>query len=172
MRNLHYEERLQWLGLQSLQRRWRLQADLITAIKIFTGVLDIDPKLFFLSPARNGLRGHPFKVLQGACHRRRGGSAFSVRVVKYWNKPLASVVKTASVNVVKKRLEKFWTEVYYHLPHWLNTHLPISLPTPSHLHNPINSYHLYMLPNSLLYIYVVSSGPLWPIFSHYKTIIK
>ncbi len=57
MRNLPYEERLQRLGLHSLQQR-RLRDDLITAFKIFKGLLDIDPNLFFLPPARRGLRGH------------------------------------------------------------------------------------------------------------------
>ncbi len=107
-RHLPYEERLQRLGLHSLRRR-RLQADLITAFKIFTCLLDIDPNLFFLPPARSGLRGHPFKVLQGASHRRKRGSAFSVRVVKYWNKlPLL---------MLSRKGWKVWTEVFPHLPH-------------------------------------------------------
>ncbi len=105
MRHLPYEERPQRLGPQSLHRR-RLRDDLITAFKIFKGLLNIDPNLFFLPPARRGLRGHPFKVLQGASHRRRRGSAFSVKVVKYWNKLPASVVTAPSVNVFKKRLEE------------------------------------------------------------------
>ncbi len=46
MRHLPYEERLQRLGLHSLQRR-KLWDDLITAFKIFKGLLDIDPNLFF-----------------------------------------------------------------------------------------------------------------------------
>ncbi len=46
MRHLSYEERLQRLGLHSLQRK-RLRADLITAFKILTGLLDIDPDLLF-----------------------------------------------------------------------------------------------------------------------------
>ncbi len=116
MRHFPYEERLQRLGLHSLQRR-RLRDDLITAFKICKGLLDIDPNLFFLPPTRRGLRGHPFKVLQGASHRRRRGSAFSVRVVKYWNKLPASVVTAPSVNVFKKRLEEVWTDVFPHLPH-------------------------------------------------------
>ncbi len=116
MRYLPYEERLQGLGLHSLKRR-RIWADLITAFKIFKGLLDIDPYLFFLPPARRGLRGHPLKVLQGASHCRKRGSALSVRVVKYWNKLPASVVTAPSVNVFKKRLEKVWTEVFPHLPH-------------------------------------------------------
>ncbi len=57
------------------------------------------------------------KVLQDASHRRRRGSAFSVRVVKYWNKLSASVVTAPSINVFKKRLKKVWTEVFPHLPH-------------------------------------------------------
>ncbi len=46
MRHLPYEERLQRLGLHSLQRR-RLRVDLVTAFKIFKGLLDIDPNLFY-----------------------------------------------------------------------------------------------------------------------------
>ncbi len=72
---------------------------------------------FFLPASRRGLRGHPFKALQGVSHRRRRGSAFSMRVVKYWNKLPASVVTAPSVNVFKKRLEEIWIEVFYHLPH-------------------------------------------------------
>ncbi len=102
MRHRPYEERLQWR---------RLRVDLIMAFKIFKGLLDIDP------PARRGLRGHPFKVLQGASRLRRRGSAFSVRIVKYWNKFPASVITAPSVNVFRKRLEKVWTEVFSHLPH-------------------------------------------------------
>ncbi len=49
MRHLPYEERLQRLGLHYMQRP-RLRADLITAFKIFQGVLDIDPNLVFSLP--------------------------------------------------------------------------------------------------------------------------
>ncbi len=50
------------------------------------------PNLFFLPPARSGLRGHPYRVLQDASHRQRRGSTCSARAVKYWNKLPASVV--------------------------------------------------------------------------------
>ncbi len=154
MRHLPYEERLQQLGLHSLQRR-RLLDDLITAFKIFKGLLDIDPNLFFLPPARRGLRVHPFTVLQGASHRRRRGSAFSVRVVKYWNKLPASVVTARSVNVFKKRLEKVWTEVLPHLPPWLNTHhTPPSFPPAHHPLTDIN-WICYPSPCSI-YVVVVN----------------
>ncbi len=115
-----------------------------------------------------GLRGHPFKVLQGASHRRRRGSAFSVWVVKYWNKLAASVVTAPSVNVFKKRLEKVWTEVFPHLTHRLSTHLPISLSPipPSHHPLTVTMSICYSTPCS---IYVVSPGPLWPTVYHYKS---
>ncbi len=152
-RHLPYEERLTRLVRHSLQRR-RLRADLITAFTVFKGLLDIDLNLFFLPPARRGLTWHPFKALHGVSHRRRRRSAFSVRVVKYWNKLPASVVTAPSVTVLKKRLGKVWTEIFSHLLHWRNTHpTPLSpappLPTCK---PPKNNFHLYMLPNSLLYI--------------------
>ncbi len=102
MRHLPYEERLQRLGIHSLLRR-RLWVDLITAFKIFTGLLDVDPNLFFSLLLT---RGHSDEVFQCKSHHRRRGSAFSVRVVKYWNKLPASVVKAPAVNVFKKRLKK------------------------------------------------------------------
>ncbi len=62
IRHLPYEERLEPVGLHSLQRR-RLRADLITAFKIFTGLLDVDPNFRFLPPTRRGLGGHPYEAL-------------------------------------------------------------------------------------------------------------
>ncbi len=137
MRHLHYEERLQRLGLHSLQRR-RLRAGPIPVwilIRIF----------FSLLTAGRGSNWHPYKVLHSVSHRRRRGSAFSVKV----NKLTVSVVIAPSVNVSKKRLERVWTEVFPHLPHWLNIYLPISHPFHPACTPPINSYHFYMLPNSL-----------------------
>ncbi len=60
--------------------------DQIPTFKIFKGLLIVNLNLFFQPPARRGLRGHAYKVLQGAGHRRRRGLAFSERVVKYCNK--------------------------------------------------------------------------------------
>ncbi len=105
MRNLPYEERLQRLGLHFLPRR-RLRAYLITAFKIFKGILDNDLKLFFLPPARRGLRGTPSRYSK-VRDRRRRVSAFSVRVVKYWNKLAASVVTAPSVNFSRDSWRRF-----------------------------------------------------------------
>ncbi len=114
-RDLPYEERLQRLCLHFFLRR-RLRVDLITAFMILTDLLDVNPNLFFLPPSRRGLRGHPYKELQGTSHHLNGGLAYSVRVVKYCNQLPASVVTAPSANIFKKKLEKVWTEDFPHFP--------------------------------------------------------
>ncbi len=137
------------LGLQSLQRRWP-QADLISAFKIFTGLLVTDPNLFFLPPARSGLRGHPYRVLQGASHCRRRGSACSVRGVKYCNKLPASVVTAPLSQYFQETIGESSERCLSPSP-LLTDHSSPHYPTPPpfHLHTPINSYHLYIQSTSL-----------------------
>ncbi len=103
MRHLPYEEGLQWLGLHYLQRR-RLQADIITAVKMFTSLLNIDPNLLFLALVRRGLREHHYKVLQGASHRRRRGS--EGEGCETLEKAPGFHRYSPCMNVFKKRLEK------------------------------------------------------------------
>ncbi len=50
IRHLSYEERLQ---------RRRLRVDLTTAFKMFMGLLDVDPNLFFLPRLFAALEGTP-----------------------------------------------------------------------------------------------------------------
>ncbi len=54
--------------------------------KIFKGEVDLNPSDFFLGPPRSGLRGHTYRLLKGPSRRRRRSGAFSVRVVKHWNR--------------------------------------------------------------------------------------
>ncbi len=88
-------------------------------------------ELVFPPPAQRSLRRHPYKVLQGASHR------------KYWNKLPASVVWAPSVNVFKNRLDEVWTE---HLPK-LFSNPPPPIISQFHLRtahkqlSPNNSYH-------------------------------
>ncbi len=96
--------------LHSLQQV-RLWADLITAFMVFTDRLVVDPNLVILPPTRRSQKRHSYKVHQGTTYRRRGGSAFSMRVMQHWNKLPASVVMVPSVNVFKNMLETVWTEV-------------------------------------------------------------
>ncbi len=116
-------------------------------------LLDIDPNLFFLPPARRG------KVLQGASHRLRRRSAFSVRVVKYWNKVTASVVTAPFVNVFKKRLEKFWTEAFPISP--IDWTLIFKFPTPPSPSNQHSTHYqlssLYATQMAVLYMWFLQA---------------
>ncbi len=85
LRHVPYEERLRQLNLFDLERR-RLRGDLILAFKIFKGEVDLNPSEVFLRPPRAGLLGHTYRLLQGQSRLRRRSGAFSVRVVKFWNR--------------------------------------------------------------------------------------
>ncbi len=124
----------------------------------------------FCFPPSRSTRPKRALLLQCVSHRRRNGSAFSVRVVKYWNKLPASVVTSLSVNVFMKRLEKVWTGAFPYLPHWLNTPFPICLLPPAigPAHHPLTFIISICYPTPFS-IYVVSLGPLWPTFSHYNS---
>ncbi len=111
LRHVPYEERLRQLNLFSLERR-RLRADLILAFKIFKDEVDLNPSDFFLRPPRAGLRGHTYRLLQGPSRLRRRSGAFSVRVVKYWNKLPAHQVLAPSVPIFKKQLDRHWFEIF------------------------------------------------------------
>ncbi len=114
-RRLPYEERLRRLGLHSLRRRC-LRPNLMVEYKMFSGGLDLDPSLFFIPPARPGLRGHPFKVLQGPCRRLRRKSSFSKQFVKYWNRLPTPILTAPSVNSFKRQLDSAWEELFAEVP--------------------------------------------------------
>ncbi len=111
LRHVPYEERLRQFNLFSLERR-HLRADLILAFKIFKGEVDLNPSEFFPRPPRAGLRGHTYRLLQGPSRLRRRSGAFSVRVVKYWNRLPAHLVLAPSVRIFKKQLDRHWFEIF------------------------------------------------------------
>ncbi len=102
LRHVPYEERLRQLNL-SLERI-RLRADHILAFKIFKREVDLKPSEFFLHPPRAGLRGHIYRLLQGPSRLRRRSSAFSVRIVKFWNGLPAHLVLAPSVSIFIKTM--------------------------------------------------------------------
>ncbi len=166
--HLPCEERLQRPGLHFLQWQ-RLRADLITAFKIFTGLLDIIPDLFFLPLTRRGLRGHSYKVLQETRHRRWWDS----RPFRWglWNIGLSSQLPSLQPLPSKYSRSGWRTFEQRSFPtfpvDWILIY-PMHYPPPPTCKPSINSHHLYILPKPYC-AYVVSSGPLWPNFYHYKS---
>ncbi len=111
VRHVPYEKRLRQLNLFSLERR-RLRADLILPFKIFKCEVDLNPSEFFLRPPRAGLRGHTYRLLQGPSRLRRRSGAFSVCIVKFWNRLPAQLVLAPSVSIFKKQLDRHWFEIF------------------------------------------------------------
>ena len=105
-----YEERLDFLGLTTLQQR-RERGDLIEAYKILTAKEKVDYGQFFqLTSDEHVLRGHSLKLF---CKRSRlevRRNFFSNRVVRPWNMLPQSVVEAPSVNAFKNRLDHFWKD--------------------------------------------------------------
>ncbi len=87
-----HEERFRQLNLLSLERK-HLRADLILAFRIFKGEADLNSSDFSSAHPT----GYTYRVLQGPNHLRRSSGAFSVRVVKYWDRLLALLVMSPSV---------------------------------------------------------------------------
>ncbi len=78
IRHLPYEERLQ---------RRRLQVDLITAFKIFTGLVDVDPNMFYFSlPLVAALEANPTGNSKMRATAEGDDRRFPVMVMKDWNK--------------------------------------------------------------------------------------
>ncbi len=98
--------------MQLLKDSRRLRTDLILAFKIFKGEVDLNPSEFFLRPLRAGLRGHTYRLLQGPSRLRRRSGAFSVRVMKYWNRLPAYLVLAPSVSIFKKQFDRHWFEIF------------------------------------------------------------
>ncbi len=111
LRHVKYEERLRQLNLFSLER-WRLRVGLILAFKALKRVIDLSPPHFFFRPPRTGLKGHTYRKLQESSSLRWSSSAFCVRVAKYCNRLPASLVLSPSVSVLKKQLDRQWSEIF------------------------------------------------------------
>ncbi len=108
LRNLSYEQRLQSLGLYSLEQR-RLRGDLIETYKLVTGKENVDYKSFFtLTTNRFFLRGHTLKIEKRRSNLNIRQNFFSQRVVGVWNDLPQHVIDATSVNAFKYRLDNYW----------------------------------------------------------------
>ena len=86
MEGISYEERVEKLGLFSLERR-RLRGDLIEVYKIMRGMDRVNSHKLFPRVEESITRGHRFKVRGASFKRDVRGRFFTQRVVGVW-KPL------------------------------------------------------------------------------------
>ena len=103
--NFSYCDRLQFLGLQSLEHR-RLLADLTLCYKIIHGLIALDFNDFFALPVHPGLRGHSFKLTVPIVKCNRSKYFFLSRVVPVWNALPAEVVIAPNIFVFRKLVSR------------------------------------------------------------------
>lgn len=105
LRHLPYDERLQRLGLTTLEVRRRI-SDIIEAFKILTGREAMDSEQFFtlVDKGKYNLRGHRMKLKVSRCRLDDRKCFFSRRVVNEWN--TEHVIDAPSVNSIKNRLDR------------------------------------------------------------------
>ncbi len=158
MRHLPYEERLQRLDLHSLQRR-RLRADLFTAFKIFTDVLVFDPNIFPFLPHDTAQESTPTRYLKVRATAEREGRHFR------WG------LRNPRISSRYSSLCQYlgWRTSFPISPiDWtLISPFPYSPPKPP-AHHPLTVVFSICYPTPYTK-YAVSSGPLGPIFYHYKS---
>ena len=101
-----YEQRLNNLGLESLNRR-RLTADLVMCYKILHGLLDVDATQFFVMSQNHRTRGNSKRLIKSHCTSNRDSSLFWNRTVTVWNSLPDCIIVSQSVNCFKARLASF-----------------------------------------------------------------
>ena len=106
MGNLPYEERLNKLGLTTLQAR-RERGDMIDTFKILTGKVDVEPGIWF-DPLNSREGASNTRTTSGylnlARKEAKSGTRlnqFSIRVVPKWNALPDQVKEQPSVNCFK-----------------------------------------------------------------------
>ena len=100
-----YEERLQMLGMTTLETR-RIRGDLIEVFKIMKGLDKVEEHHFF-DRAVGSTRGHDLKLNKPRCRLNCRKFCFSHRVVDLWNKLPNNAVACNTVVGFKNKVDDF-----------------------------------------------------------------
>ena len=105
LKNKSYEERLQQLGLWTLEER-RNRADLIEVFKILNGLTTIPFDELFEVDISGRTRGHSVKLRKNRCKLDVRKYFFCDRVVNRWNNLDEKTIGSTSVNEFKRNLQR------------------------------------------------------------------
>ena len=116
IRDLPYEERLNKIGLQTLEKR-RVRGDLIQYFKIFKGFNRINwfhavepmASISANGPA-SGIRGGNHRIAKQLTKVESRANFLPNRIANEWNKLPAEIVNSKTVNQFKNRLDKFTSQ--------------------------------------------------------------
>ena len=104
MKGISYEERLEKLGLFSLER---LRGDLIEVYKIMRGMDRVDSQKLFPRVEESITGGHRFKVRGARFKGDVRGKFFTQRVVGAWNSLPGEIVAADTIVSFKRHLDKY-----------------------------------------------------------------
>jgi len=103
LKNKSYNERLKFLGTESLELR-RLKCDLSLTYLLLHDLCNVDYRKFFSVRTGSKTRGHPLKLIVQPAQRDCRRYFFSNRVTNIWNSLPADVVMAKSVGTFKRKL--------------------------------------------------------------------
>jgi len=112
LKNKSYEERLQALGITSLEKR-RIRGDLIQVFRIVRSFdrIKVDELFEFDDGGGHVLRGHNWKLKVKRCRLQVRKCFFTQRIINVWNKLPEYIVESSSVVMFKKRLDDWSKDV-------------------------------------------------------------
>ena len=99
-----YEDRLEYLGLGTLEKR-RNRSDLLEVFRMFKGLSLTPFDNFFTLNTSADTRGHSAKIVKNRCRLDLRLFFFSERVIDRWNGLHQWIIDSATVNSFKNGLE-------------------------------------------------------------------
>ena len=102
-----YKDRLRYLNLPTLKYR-RLRGDMLETYKILNDIYDNEAAPVLELSGTRMTRGNDKKLNKVMCKTDLRRHFFTQRVVDVWNSLPSEIINSASVNIFKNKLDKFW----------------------------------------------------------------
>lgn len=105
LRHLEYADRLQRLGLWTLEER-RNRSDLLEVFRMLRGLSTVPFHEFFELEVSGRTRGHTVKLVKHHCRLDVRQHFFSERVINRWNRLDQLTVESTTLNAFKRNLKR------------------------------------------------------------------